>query len=173
MSYSTYMTIHGWKHEDDDECKLDSVCKIFNTNFDIIQDAGYWSKTNDDYVSFTEFMKDKITREACHKINTYLFVFCNHDGETDKEVYQSFIEFAKILAYVNKNLLIEISSDVDTEYVNIISEYYGNLEIPKRTIECTRHKLKTQIAEYERKDKIQYHKDELEKLLSDEDTPQR
>jgi len=167
------MTIHGWKHEDDEECKLDSVCKIFDTNFDIIPDAGYWSKTNDDYISFTEFMKNKIITEADHKINTYLFVFCNHDSETDKEVYQSFIEFAKILAYVNKNLLIEISSDADTECIHIISECYGDLEIPKKTIECTHHKLKTQVVEYERKDKIRYHKNELERLLSDEETPQK
>lgn len=166
MSYSTYMTIHGWEGE----CELDRVCKIFDMNFDLIPDAGYWSKANENYVSFSEYMKKNIANEVHNKINEYVFVFCNHDGETDKAVYQSFIEFAKILAYVNKGILIEISSNTDLEYVHIVSDYYGHLEVPIQGIECTRHKMKTQVVEYERNERIQYHKDELQKLMKEEET---
>jgi len=166
MSYSTYMYIYGCKNGIDGDLKVDKTCQMFDTNFDIIPDNGYWSKTNEDYVTFTEFMKNKIMSERQKENNEPVFIFCNHDGETDEEVYQSFVEFAKILAYMNPQIRIEIETQAFVKHkcINIISKRYGNLKIQIEDVIQNQNELKTEVQEYERIVDIKWHEEQLEKL---------
>jgi len=166
MSYSTYMYVHGWKNAMNIEFKVDSVCKIFDVNFNIIPDNGYWQKTDEDYMPFSEYMKKQIMSERAKKNNESLFIFCNHDGETDEEVYQSFIEFGKILSYINPTILIEVTTDASIKNKNvcIISKKYGILKIPVETIENNKNAFEKEVFGYERISNIKYHEEQLEKL---------
>ena len=166
MSYSTCMYIHGWKKGRDIEFKVDNTCKIFDANFNMIPDNGYWQKTNDDYVPFSEYMKNKIMYERAQENNESLFIFCNHDGETDTEVYQSFVEFGKILSYMNPPILIEIITDaaIENKNVCIISKQYGVISIPVEVIENNKNEFKKEVFRYERLYNIKYHEEQLEKL---------
>lgn len=166
MSYSTYMYIHGWKNGRDVEFEIGKACQIFDAEFNIISDNGYWQKSDDDYVTFTEFMKNKIMIERQNENNESLFIFCNHDGETDIEVYQSFVEFGKILAYLNPPILIEIETQaaIENECIHIISKTYGNVKMPIETVKQNQKELEKEVLEYKRKADIKYHEYQLEKL---------
>jgi len=167
MSYSTYMYINNWNDEDKiEKLNLNIVCNIFDECFDIIPNCGYWDTSNDDYIKFSEYMKQNIIDQMDEKNNTTLFIFCNHDGDTDNEVYQSFIMFAKILAYKNPTILIEIFTDANIENnpVCIISRKYGVLIIPETTIEKNKKEFDIELKKYERRVNIEHHKKELQKL---------
>lgn len=116
MSYSTSMYVHNWGRYQDFLSLVYDVAFDFGKNVKYELKTGYWVNGE----LFEKVMLKQFTHSLANDPHTSVFVFVNHDGETDAEVLRCFVEFAKLLVQECSGVVIEIMSDVDhkVRYMN-------------------------------------------------------
>jgi hypothetical protein len=159
------MRIWDWDRDKEFTQHLEQAVLMFNHFFNKIPKEGYWAEDRDDYSNFSEFL-DKSIEQAVDEVESgkgftgkHLFIFCNHDGETDEEVLQAFKDFAKCLSLFSYEVLILISSDIDDEDKNIF--YLVNHEKGFCRYEGTNGNIEEEMKEYSAKEEILQAKERI------------
>lgn len=115
------MSIYGWREAS--ESKKTKSFTVLNRDayeiFNMVCEprilSEYWNPDKGDLIG--DYLRNSIIKEYSMHMNDeglspYLFVFCNHDGDSDLEVLKAFIDYARILCVLDGELLIKISTDI-------------------------------------------------------------
>lgn len=126
MSYSTYMYLFGFKLNKEFILKyLNKAIEMYKLTSEPMPDIGYWERTRDDYETFEDHIQNQIIQDWDEtKEMGRIFLFCNHDGVTDEEVFQAYLKMGKILSY-ELGCHVYITSNIDKhddEVYNIFSD---------------------------------------------------
>jgi len=172
ITYSTFMYIYDWKKIGEDAFLeiLREAREVFESTVEYELDDGFWSKDRDDYQKFEDFMFDGIKEAMRDYPDESIFIFCNHDGITDEEVFRLFIIVGKIIASLHNALQIRINSHVHLYKVYFINRETGfhEVEISSDALDeiweylFSKHKLKKAEQDLkEAKEKISKYEKEL------------
>jgi hypothetical protein len=128
MSYSTHMYLTEFDHENPAFIEsLDETCRIFDGNFELLPDTGYWVREGKNYETFTDFMRREIISSSKQNGKRTVYMFINHDGENDEKVFKYFLAFGKILAKKMSAFIIIMTQiqTKDKDFLYFIHPDYG------------------------------------------------
>ena len=132
MSYSTYMYIYEWQRVKDFTKLIDQARDVLEKGVPYDLNGEYWDSSKEESESFGDFMIKQIKSSIQQDKDRALFLFCNHDGTTDEEVFRLFIMFGKIISKLCYGTLTKITSDIREGKCYLIDGDNGLMTVSER-----------------------------------------
>ena len=120
MSYSSYLCVYGFSKRKIRDYLIDAK-NMYNMFFKQIPNSTYWDGTE----RIEEFISKQLLSDLDNENNdeTFLFSFCNHDGEVDDFVMNAFRNFAKCIIATGSYAIIKVSHTYEDEVLLFNKEF--------------------------------------------------